>query len=609
MHKDIKKKIKIGVVLTLLVAVLVLSIHSPMKIERLMAQMQSESSEETTEQILAVEGENQETTFQTDASESLEIESELGIKSLEIEMTEPVEPETNSPELEEGTVGQEGLSESEEKALESEENKSESEEKTLESEEQSSDSEEKASEPEEPSSESEQKPLKPEEKPLELEEEEKKNTEQGQKPLKPEVEYKEKEEKPTEEGIKELTEAEKEAKKEYDLKKANKNSNINKDMTEEYEVLQGVVKDNHAEAVYEERTYNPSEKFISQAEKIKYNADMPLENIPAFITQEMIIGALKCQDEYNIPASVTIAQIIQESGFGKYGPNGENGQGLSYLAFQYNNLFGIKGMGTAGSVDMRTHEQTAFGENYRITAGFRIYNTYTESIEDRAWLLQGVYKDLIEGVTDANTFAVRIARRWATDTRYAEHLIWQMQKYDLYCLDKMSLNDFSELLGEFAHPCPGAQVTSIFGRREWNSSFHKGIDFGTGSTNIPTYAVKEGIVVTSGWSESAGNWIIIDHGNGIVTKYMHHSSVYVSEGEHVQIGQQIGLTGNTGNSTGNHLHFQLEIDGNAIDPASYLWSEQSGEENNTLITKESIHRNIGEGRLLKRLEKLIQEEE
>ena len=66
----------------------------------------------------------------------------------------------------------------------------------------------------------------------------------------------------------------------------------------------------------------------------------------------MIVGALKCQDETGYPASVTIAQIIQESGYGSYGPGGESGEGLSYLAYQYCNLFGIKGKGTAGSVNM-----------------------------------------------------------------------------------------------------------------------------------------------------------------------------------------------------------------------------------------------------------------
>ena len=336
-------------------------------------------------------------------------------------------------------------------------------------------------------------------------------------------------------------------------------------------------RDNRKEAYYEERTYDPSEAFLDQGEKIKYSTDMPLENIPAFITPEMIIGALKVQDEYGYPASVTIAQIIQESGFGIYGPYGDEGQGLSYLAYQYNNLFGIKGTGPAGSVNMKTGEQTKSGESYTIRAGFRVYHTYTEAIDDRAELLSEVYSDLIEGVDDANTFAMRIGGRWATDINYAKNLIRQMQTYDLYRLDRMTLGEFSELLGDFADPCPGAQLTSGFGWREFRNSFHKGIDLGTGNDNIPVYAAAAGTVATAGWSDSAGYWIVIDHGDGLVTKYMHHKELYVEEGDEVEKGQQIGLSGSTGDSTGNHLHFQLEINGAAVDPLPYLYPEEAVE--------------------------------
>lgn len=314
----------------------------------------------------------------------------------------------------------------------------------------------------------------------------------------------------------------------------------------------------------------PSLPFIDNGEKIKYNVSVPIEGLPSFITQEMIIGALKCQDQTGYPASVTIAQIIQESGFGKYGPGGEEGQGLSYLANQYNNLFGIKGEGPAGSVNMGTGEQTAAGTSYRITAGFRVYNTYTESLEDRTSLLQRVYGDLIEGVTDANTFAMRIGGRWATDIDYGQSLIWQMEKYDLYRLDSMTVGEFSDMIGTFANPCPGAIITSSFGFRTFDNSFHKGLDLGTSGENIPTYAAAAGTVVNAGWSDSAGNWVVIDHGNGLVTKYMHHEAIFVEEGQQVEKGQQIGITGTTGYSTGVHLHFQVEENGTAVDPLTYL---------------------------------------
>ena len=64
--------------------------------------------------------------------------------------------------------------------------------------------------------------------------------------------------------------------------------------------------------------------------------------------------------------------------------------------------------------------------------------------------------------------------------------------------------------------------------------------------------------------------MVINHGNGLVTKYMHHSALAVSQGQNVSKGQQIGYVGNTGNSFGAHLHFQVELNGAAVDPMGYL---------------------------------------
>ncbi len=183
-----------------------------------------------------------------------------------------------------------------------------------------------------------------------------------------------------------------------------------------------------------------------------------LFGFPPFITDEMIIGALKTQEQYRYPASVCIAQIIGESGFGQYGPGGDSGQGLSLLAYNYKNLFGIKGTGPAGSVNMETGEQTPSGDDFTITAGFRIYNNYTECINDRATLLTEVYSDLISGITDAKEFARKMGSRWATDIRYAEKLITHMDNYNLYRLDTMTVNDYEEYKN--SRPDPG-EVTEL----------------------------------------------------------------------------------------------------------------------------------------------------
>lgn len=125
--------------------------------------------------------------------------------------------------------------------------------------------------------------------------------------------------------------------------------------------------------------------------------------------------------------------------------------------------------------------------------------------------------------------------------------------------------------GYFTHPCPGMTYqSSYFGEvRSFDPRPHKGNDYAA-PTGTPTYAAAAGTVITAGWSNSAGNWVVISHGNGLVTKYMHHSSLCVSAGQHVEKGQQIGCVGSTGNSTGAHLHFQVELNGVAVNPGNYF---------------------------------------
>ena len=124
--------------------------------------------------------------------------------------------------------------------------------------------------------------------------------------------------------------------------------------------------------------------------------------------------------------------------------------------------------------------------------------------------------------------------------------------------------------GRFTHPCPGTYLSSGFGYRSFDHSFHKGYDFASHGRSMPTYAADDGTVVIAGWSNSAGNWVVINHGNGLVTKYMHHSQLFVHAGQTVKKGDNIGMSGTTGYSSGIHLHFQVELNGTAVNPGNYL---------------------------------------
>ena len=126
-----------------------------------------------------------------------------------------------------------------------------------------------------------------------------------------------------------------------------------------------------------------------------------------------------------------------------------------------------------------------------------------------------------------------------------------------------------------ANPLPGYPVSSGFGYRDFNGgSHHMGIDLAA-AEGTPYYAAASGVVMYAtydgGYNGGAGNWIVIAHGNGMVTKYMHSSAVYVSPGQQVSQGENIGAVGNTGQSFGAHLHFQLEFNGVAVDPYSFIF--------------------------------------
>lgn len=98
---------------------------------------------------------------------------------------------------------------------------------------------------------------------------------------------------------------------------------------------------------------------------------------------------------------------------------------------------------------------------------------------------------------------------------------------------------------------------------------HQAIDIAS-PLGTSIYAAQSGTVVTSTYISSYGNYILIDHGNGYQTLYAHASKLYVSEGESVAQGQVIATVGSTGNSTGNHLHFEVRKDGTKLDPALFL---------------------------------------
>ena len=135
----------------------------------------------------------------------------------------------------------------------------------------------------------------------------------------------------------------------------------------------------------------------------------------------------------------------------------------------------------------------------------------------------------------------------------------QGRRYDggIFTWPAPSYTRISDDYGTRIHPILGVQ------------QFHNGIDMAAPGGS-PILAAYDGTVVAAAYSNSMGNYIMIDHGDSLYTIYMHASALYVSKGQEVSKGQKIAAVGSTGRSTGNHLHFSVRKNGSYVSPWSYL---------------------------------------
>lgn len=111
----------------------------------------------------------------------------------------------------------------------------------------------------------------------------------------------------------------------------------------------------------------------------------------------------------------------------------------------------------------------------------------------------------------------------------------------------------------------GSYVSSYMG----DGRGHKGMDI-VAKAGTPVYAAAAGTVTFAGYSSGYGNYIIISHGNGLETLYGHNSALYVSKGDKVAAGESIAAVGRTGNATGNHVHFEVHVNGAVVNPVPYI---------------------------------------
>ncbi|PTQ74579.1 M23 family metallopeptidase [Celeribacter persicus] len=135
-------------------------------------------------------------------------------------------------------------------------------------------------------------------------------------------------------------------------------------------------------------------------------------------------------------------------------------------------------------------------------------------------------------------------------------------------MDRLNLYRIAAQKAPFALPLKNAfRMTSPFGPR-WGR-MHEGQDFAS-AYGTPIYATADGVVTFAGWQSGYGRLVKIQHEFGIETRYGHQSQILVKVGQRVSRGEQIGAMGNSGRSTGTHLHYEIRVQGKAVDPMTYI---------------------------------------
>ena len=200
----------------------------------------------------------------------------------------------------------------------------------------------------------------------------------------------------------------------------------------------------------------------------------------------------------------------------------------------------------------------------------KIYVNTMEEAEEIVQNLKETYSEIepdlvintmyLENVDEVNEENIQIAKEKMTQELQTE-------------LEEKQEKDSKTVNGIYLACVPvTGRITSRFGANERvRDHTHKGIDIGAAG-GTPIYAVAGGTITYSGWESGYGYLVIIDHGNGVETYYGHCSKLYVSKGQQVNAGDKIAAVGSTGNSTGNHLHFEIRLNGAQVNPQKYVYN-------------------------------------
>ncbi|HEY8418055.1 MAG TPA: LysM peptidoglycan-binding domain-containing protein [Limnochordales bacterium] len=232
----------------------------------------------------------------------------------------------------------------------------------------------------------------------------------------------------------------------------------------------------------------------------------------------------------------------------------QKGETLTSIA----KLYGVRVQDLIALNELKNPNRLSIGQVLIITP--RVQRTHVVEPGDTLWHIARRYEVTVEAIASANGLA-------------DPSMLQIGQKLVIPSIgggsDSQSLAPANRAGGQrvtLAWPVQG-RLTSPFGPR-WDR-MHYGVDIAA-PTSTPVLAAAAGTVTYADWMGNYGLLVIIDHGNGIETRYAHNSRVLVKVGEQVQRGQRIALVGSTGNSTGPHVHFEVLVNGENQDPLEWL---------------------------------------
>jgi len=357
----------------------------------------------------------------------------------------------------------------------------------------------------------------------------------------------------------------KEEKKEYEKKKQEIQSRIN---TVEYERLTEVAK----KTVLDDRIALTGQEIDNINETIEYYGQLIVE-------KEQEVGEAQKREDKQLELYKERVRIMEENGIISYLEIVFDSTSFSDLLARMDFVNDIMAADEFlyNSLKSARQETKLAQEDLELTK---------EEMEDERIVLEQKYVELGEQLNEAGELIARLEDERATETALYVEMSAEASKIQDEINSKVEELRKQEAAaaaasasrvrgsGVLMNPVPsGGVITSEYGVRMHPvfkvNRQHWGVDL-SASYNAQIVAADSGTVITSAYSSSYGNYIVISHGNGWTTLYAHLNSRKVSVGDSVSKGQLIGLAGSTGVSTGPHLHFEVSINGQRENPAYYL---------------------------------------